>query len=108
MQALVFGACAQLYHEYRVGVYGLRKGSRKTQGDGILAVRACGNCRCRYQPAADVFDGGKSGLITWDEINKVIFDGRVVDDSLMNEYLGQIGKKKDDTINFMEFCDLVK
>ena len=47
-------------------------------------------------------------IITWDEINKVIFDGRVVDDSLMNEYLGQIGKKKDDTINFMEFCDLVK
>ena len=58
--------------------------------------------------AFDFFDVGKSGLITWDEINKVIFDGRVVDDSLMNEYLGQIGKKKDDTINFMEFCDLVK
>ena len=58
--------------------------------------------------AFDFFDVGKSGLITWDEINKVIFDGRVVDDSLMNEYLGQIGKKKDNTINFMEFCDLVK
>ena len=58
--------------------------------------------------AFDFFDRDKSGQISWDEINTVIFEGRKVDDSLMVEYLGQIGKKKEDEITFEEFCMLVK
>jgi Ca2+-binding EF-hand superfamily protein len=44
--------------------------------------------------AFDFFDRNKNGEISWDEINTVIFRGRTVNDSLMNEYLGQIGKKR--------------
>ena len=58
--------------------------------------------------AFDFFDVDKSGKISCDEINKIIFHDREVDDSLMNEYLGEIGKKKDDLITFEEFCDIVK
>jgi hypothetical protein len=32
----------------------------------------------------------------------------MVNDSLMNEYLGQIGKKKEDENTFEEFCKLIK
>lgn len=54
--------------------------------------------------AFNFFDTDKSQAITWDEINSVIFAGKDVGDGLMNDFLKQIGKSKNDEINFEEFC----
>ena len=58
--------------------------------------------------AFDFFDVDKSQTITWDEIASVVFQGKDISDDLINEFLEEIGKKKDDPITFEEFCEIIK
>ena len=58
--------------------------------------------------AFDFFDVDKSQTITWDEIASVVFQGKNISEELINEFLDEIGKKKDDPITFKEFCEIIK
>ena len=58
--------------------------------------------------AFDFFDVDKSQTITWDEIASVVFQGKEISEDLIDEFLNEIGKKKDDPINFEEFCEIIK
>ncbi len=58
---------------------------------------------------AFVFFGvDKSQTITWDEIASVVFQGKDISEDLINEFLDEIGKKKDDPITYEEFCEIIK
>lgn len=59
------------------------------------------------QEAFDFFDTDKSGTISWGEINQVISGGKNSSDTLMNEFLTEIGKKENEEITFEEFCNIV-
>ena len=58
--------------------------------------------------AFDFFGVDKSQTITWDEIASVVFQGKDISEDLINEFLDEIGKKKDDPITYEEFCEIIK
>ena len=63
--------------------------------------------KSNLQEAFDFFDTDKSGTISWGEINQVISGGKDSSDTLMNEFLTEIGKKENEEITFEEFCHIV-
>ena len=52
--------------------------------------------------------GDEKESINADDIKKFIFHDIIIKDNKFNEYLNQFGMKKDDTINFEQFCDMMK
>ena len=42
------------------------------------------------------------------DIKKFIFHDLEIQEQIFNDYLGQFGMKKDDKINFEQFCDMIK
>ena len=53
---------------------------------------------------------GRDGdnVITAEDIKKFIFHDNNIDENTFNEYLGQFGMKKDDTLKFDDFFDMIK
>ena len=58
--------------------------------------------------AFDFFDVDKSNTITWDEIARIVFQGKNVPKELVNSFLKEIGKTEKDPINFKEFCEMIR
>ena len=58
--------------------------------------------------AFDFFDVDKSETITWDEIARVVFQGKNVPKELVNSFLKEIGKTEKDPITFKEFCEMIR
>jgi calcium-dependent protein kinase len=52
--------------------------------------------------------GDEKECINGGDIKKFIFHDIIIKDSIFNEYLNQFGMKNDDTINFEQFCDMMK
>ena len=52
--------------------------------------------------------GDEKECITGSDIKKFIFHDIIIKDNIFNEYLNQFGMKNDDTINFEQFCDMMK
>jgi Ca2+-binding EF-hand superfamily protein len=58
--------------------------------------------------AFDFFDVDKSKTITWDEIARIVFQGKNVPKELVNSFLKEIGKTEKDPITFKEFCEMIR
>ena len=58
--------------------------------------------------AFDFFDVDGSKTITWDEIARVVFQGKNVPKDLMKSFLNEIGKTENDPITFPEFCEMIR
>jgi calcium-dependent protein kinase len=52
--------------------------------------------------------GDEKECINGEDIKKFIFHDIIIKDNKFNEYLNQFGMKNDDTINFEQFCDMMK
>ena len=52
--------------------------------------------------------GDEKECINADDIKKFIFHDNIIKENKFNEYLNQFGMKSDDTINFEQFCDMMK
>ena len=57
--------------------------------------------------AFNFFDQNHSGTITFDEIKSVIFAGREYSETIFDEFLSQIGKNRDEDIDFEEFKSIM-
>ena len=53
-------------------------------------------------------EGKEKEYIDKEDIKKFIFHDSNIQDEIFNEYLEQFGMKKDDKINFKQFCDILK
>ena len=58
--------------------------------------------------AFDFFDVDNSKTITWDEIARVVFQGKEVHEDLMKSFLKEIGKTENDPITYNEFCEMIR
>jgi hypothetical protein len=58
--------------------------------------------------AFEFFDIDNSKTITWDEIARVVFQGKNVPKDLMKSFLNEIGKTENDPITFPEFCEMIR
>ena len=53
-------------------------------------------------------EGGDKAYIDADVIKKFIFHDLNIQDDIFSEYLDQFGMKKDEKIDFEQFCDMLK
>jgi calcium-dependent protein kinase len=53
-------------------------------------------------------EGGDKAFIDADDIKKFIFHDLNIQDDIFSEYLDQFGMKKDEKIDFEQFCDMLK
>ena len=54
------------------------------------------------------FDVSEKNEITWNDINSIIFQGKHISDEVIDEYLTEVGMKRDKGMNFEEFKKLMQ
>lgn len=65
-------------------------------------------CDDNLKLAFELFDSEKNGIVKWDDINNVIFHGKLMGDEVVNEYLTEVGISKDQGMDFKIFSELMK
>ena len=58
--------------------------------------------------AFELLDEEKKNEISWNDIKRVFFHEMKIKDDLIDEYLKEIGMTKEKTLNFQEFCSVMR
>ena len=58
--------------------------------------------------AFELLDENKKNEISWNDIKRVFFHEIKINDDLIDEYLKEIGMTKEKTLNFQEFCRVMR
>ena len=58
--------------------------------------------------AFELLDENKKNEISWNDIKRVFFHEQKMNDNLIDEYLKEIGMTKEKTLNFQEFCKVMR
>ena len=58
--------------------------------------------------AFEFFDEDNSGSVNWNDINTILFQKRGVEEDVIKEYLQEIDMKKEDTMNFEQFKNIMR
>jgi len=58
--------------------------------------------------AFELLDENKKNEISWNDIKRVFFHEQKINDNLIDEYLKEIGMTKEKTLNFQEFCKVMR
>ena len=58
--------------------------------------------------AFEFFDEDNSGSVNWNDINTILFQKRGVEEDVIKEYLQEIDMKKEDTMNFDQFKNIMR